>query len=461
MTTTNGTPKRTLRSRRVLTPSGLRPADVVLSGERIERLEEWGVQSGSGVEDLGDLVLMAGIVDVHVHVNEPGRSHWEGFECATRAAAAGGTTTLVDMPLNSSPVTTSVAALEAKMNSSSGKCWVDVGFHGGVVPDNAQDPEVLDSLAGSGVLAMKAFLCDSGLDDFPPVDRAALEVAMPVLGRRGLPLLVHSEVFGSSPVPASSSYASHLASRPQECEVRAIELMIELCRATGCAVHIVHLSAAEALPVIASARREGLRLSVETCPHYLFFCAEEIADGDARFKCAPPIREEANREALWRGLDEGLIDMIASDHSPCPPSLKALDRGDFAAAWGGIASLQLTLPAVWTEARRRGVSLEVLADWLCVRPARLLGLVDRGRLAAGGLANLTAWDPDVEILVEGEKLFHRHPLTPYSGRRLRGLVQQTWLRGEVVFREGELVGEPRGRLVLRNVGHDESAGGSS
>ena len=432
-----------------MTPSGLRPADVVIGDGWIERVEDWGARSGQ-VEDLGDLVLMPGIVDPHVHINEPGRGHWEGFDCATRAAAAGGITTVVDMPLNCDPVTTSAAALDAKKDSAAGQCWVDVGFHGGVVPDNAQLPEALDGLARSGVLAMKAFLCDSGLDDFQPVDRAALEAAMPILARRDVTLLAHCELFTAPAARASSSsYAAYLASRPQECEVRAIELLIELSRTTGCAVHVVHLSAARALPMIAAARRDGLRLSVETCPHYLFFTADEIADGDTLFKCAPPIRDGRNREALWRGLEEGQIDLIASDHSPCPPSRKALDTGDFSAAWGGIASLQLTLPVVWTAARHRGLSIEALGDWLCRRPARLLGLSDRGRLVPGGLANLTAWDPDSEILVEGERLFHRHPTTPYSSRRLRGRVRRTWLRGDVVFRDGELVGEPRGRIVLR------------
>jgi allantoinase len=440
-----------LRSRRVLTPEGTLQADVVVEGERIAGVEPISrkPQPAEAVEDLGDLVLMPGIVDVHVHVNEPGRTEWEGFAHATRAAAAGGVTMIADMPLNSDPVTTTTAALAAKRDAARGQCWVDVGFHGGLVPANASSHGVLLDLDREGVLAWKAFLCDSGIPDFPAVTRADLEAAMPVLAAAGARLLVHAELAREAPATPLHRYRDWEASRPPAWELDAIALLIALARSTGCAVHIVHLSTAEALPILRAARSEGLRVTVETCPHYLHFAAEDLPDGDARYKCAPPIRGRANREALWDALARGTIDLVASDHSPAPPAMKTAPEGDLARAWGGIASIQLTLPVVWTGARARGVAVERVAEWLCARPAALLRLDrDRGTIAVGQLASLVAWDPEASFVVDPVRLLFRHPsTTPYAGERLFGTVERLFVRGREVARRGEILGPPTGRLV--------------
>ena len=444
--------RRALRSSRVVGEGGVAAADVVMEGERIVAVEP-PRRRRSEVEDLGDLVLMPGLVDAHVHVNEPGRTEWEGFAHATRAAAAGGTTTIADMPLNSDPVTTTVAALDAKRAAARGQCWVDVGFHAGLVPDNARRADVLRALDRKGVLAWKAFLCDSGIPEFAPVAGADLAAAMPLLASSGARLLAHAEIADAASGAAVrvERHRDWEASRPPAWECRAIELLVSLCRATGCAVHVVHLSTAAALPLIRRARNERLPFTVETCPHYLHFALEDLPDGDARFKCAPPIRGRDNRDALWGALADGTIDLVASDHSPCPPDLKTRGGGDLAAAWGGIASLQLTLPVVWTGARARGLGVERVADWLCRRPAALLGLDgDRGAIVAGRLASLVAWDPEASFVVDPARLAHRHPTTtPYAGERLHGVVERTWLRGREVARRGEIVGRPHGRLLTR------------
>jgi allantoinase len=442
-----------LRSRRVVTPDGQVAADVVVEGVHIADVEAISTRrpASANVEELGDLVLMPGLVDAHVHVNEPGRTEWEGFAHATRAGAAGGVTTLADMPLNSDPVTISVAALAAKQAAAEGRCWIDVGFHAGLVPANSGRRDQILDLDARGVLAWKAFLCDSGLADFPAATRADLEAAMPVLAEAGARLLVHAELARAAPPTSFDRYRDWEASRPPEWEVEAIALLIALCRATGCAVHVVHLAAADALPLLRQARAEGLPVTVETCPHYLHFAAEDIPDGDARYKCAPPIRGRANREALWGALADRTIDLVASDHSPAPPALKAAPDGDLARAWGGIASIQLTLPVVWTGARARGLALERLAEWLCARPAELLRLDrDRGAIAAGKLASLVAWDPEASFVVDPARLLFRHPsTTPYAGERLQGVVERAWVRGREVARGGEILGAPTGRLVAR------------
>jgi allantoinase len=430
----------------VVTPEGIRPAAVLIEGERIAEVRD---EAPPGVprEDLGGLVLMPGIVDCHVHVNEPGRTEWEGFVTATRAAASGGVTTLVDMPLNCIPVTTTADALAQKIASTDGELFVDVGFWGGVVPGNAAD---LPALAEAGVLGAKAFLCHSGIDDFPASDEATLRAAMPALAAAGVPLLAHAEL-ELEPEPTDAdprSHAAWLASRPARWEDAAIALLIDLCRETGCAVHVVHLSSASALPRIAAAKAEGLPLTVETCPHYLCLRAEDVPDGDTTYKCAPPIRDDANREALWRGLLEGTIDFVVTDHSPCTPHLKQLDRGDFLEAWGGIASLSLGLSSVWTEARARGADPGRLARWMSTEPARFAGLsADKGAIAPGKHADLVAWDPDAELEVRAETLRFRHPVSPYLGRTLRGVVRGTWLRGDRIF-DGREVSGPRGAPLL-------------
>jgi allantoinase len=439
-----------LRSRRVVTPTGLRDGAVLVQGSTILGLTAPGeIPPSVRVVDVGDRAVLPGLVDAHVHINEPGRTDWEGFETATRAAAAGGVTTLVDMPLNSSPVTTTPQALSAKRAAAEGKLRVDCGFYGGIIPDNADQ---VGPLAEAGVLGFKAFLSPSGIDEFPNVSEADLRAAMPEIARTGLPLLVHAELPGPVPPgdPAGDprSYAAYLASRPRAWEHDAVRLLINLGREFGCRVNIVHLSSADALPMIARARDEGLPLTVETCPHYLTFAAEEIPDGDTRFKCAPPIRERENRERLWEGLRAGLIDTIGSDHSPAPPSMKHFETGDFRRAWGGIASLQLALPAVWTEASRRGFSLDALSRWMGRAPAGLVGLVDsRGEIGPGRAADLVVFDPEATFEVAPEMLHHRYRATPYEGRTLRGRVEVTILKGSLVYESGRFRGGPSGRAI--------------
>ncbi|MFY9823977.1 MAG: allantoinase AllB [Thermoanaerobaculia bacterium] len=451
-------PDLILHGRRVVTPEGARPASVHVRQGTIVRVgTEDEIPKGPAVIDCGDSVLMPGIVDTHVHVNEPGRTEWEGFTTATRAAAAGGVTTLVDMPLNSIPATTTREALRAKVEAAVGKLRVDMGLWGGVVPGNSQD---LESLLDGGVLGFKAFLVPSGVEEFGHVGEADLRAAMPVLARRGAVLLVHAELPGPIEAAAGvwegagpaelSDYRRYLRSRPDAAEVEAVELLVRLCRELRCRVHIVHVASAQVLPVLRHAREEGLPVTAETCPHYLTFAAEEVPDGAVTFKCAPPLRSRDNRERLWEALREGVIDLVATDHSPCPPEMKKLGSGDFRGAWGGISSLQLALPAVWTGARERGFMVTDVAEWMCAAPARLAGLEGRkGAIAPGYDADLAIWDPEASFTVEPERLHHRHKITPYAGRTLYGIVRRTVLRGETIYRDGEIVGPPDGRLLTR------------
>jgi len=421
-----------LRGRRVVTTHGVRPAAIHVAGSRIVRLSAWDdVPAAMPAFDAGDSLVMAGLVDTHVHVNEPGRTEWEGFATATSAAAAGGITTICDMPLNSIPATTSVAALEAKRTAAQDQCAIAVEYIGGVVPGNTSE---LVPLRDAGVCAFKCFLSPSGVPEFPSVSEGDLRAAFPVLARTGLTLMVHAEdpellVGGGK----SRRYADYMASRPVEAEQSAIELLIRLMEWCPTPVHIVHLSSADALPSIGAARARGLPLTVETCPHYLTFAAEEIPAGATTYKCAPPIRGGATREALWRGLSQRQIDLVASDHSPCPPAMKATG-GDFFAAWGGIASLQLSLSAVWTGARTRGVAPERLAEWMSTAPARLVRAEGRkGALAEGFDADIMVWNPEASFVVDPANLLHRHPVTPYAGRELFGVVRATWAGGRLVF----------------------------
>jgi allantoinase len=438
-----------IRSRRVVLPDGVRPATIHIQHGKIARIgayDEWSAKASAERFDADDLVVSPGIVDTHVHVNEPGRTEWEGFDTATRAAAAGGVTTIVDMPLNSVPATTTVAALEAKRSAARGRCQVDVAFWGGVVPGNGAD---LDGLVDAGVRGFKCFLVPSGVDEFPAVGERDLRDAMPILARRCVPLLVHAEDpsllrdAGARRLQPSV-YANYLVTRPPEAEVEAIRLIVRLAQEFGARVHIVHVASAEAADEVARAKAAGVAITAETCPHYLAFEAEQVPDGATEFKCAPPIREERHRQALWNALAAGTLDLVATDHSPAPPALKC--PGDFMRAWGGIASLELSLAAVWSSWTSR--SPVTLSNWMSGAPARLAGLADRkGRVAPGYDADLVVWDPDAEWTVEPDRLQQRHKLTPYAGRRLRGRVQTTLVRGTPVWDAGRLVTAGCGQLL--------------
>ncbi|MBV9242551.1 MAG: allantoinase AllB [Acidobacteria bacterium] len=442
-----------IRSQRVVLDDGVRPAAIHVSDGRIERIAEWDdVSETSDLVDHGDLVVMPGVVDAHVHVNEPGRTEWEGYETATRAAAAGGVTTIVDMPLNSIPPTTTLVGFEAKLAAAQDKCTVDVAFWGGVVPGNTRE---IAPLVERGVRGFKCFLIHSGVDEFMHVTENELRVAMPEIARLDSVLLVHAEVAGpieavAADVPAMdhAAYATFLRSRPAAAEVEAIEMMVRLCRETGCRVHIVHLSAADALPIVRAAKAEGLPFTAETCPHYLTFAAEEIPNGATQFKCCPPVRSRENREKLWQAIGDGTIDMVVSDHSPCTPHLKSLDTGDFLEAWGGIAALQFGLAVMWTNLKDRGFQIEDLVRLMCASPARLAGLnATKGDLREGFDADIVVWDPDAQFTVSRDIIQHRHKLTPYDGMRLFGQVAITYSRGRRVFEKGSLTDMRRGKLI--------------
>ena len=444
-----------LRSRRVVLPEGARPATLVVENGIIQRIASYD-DAPQNVEEWGDCALSPGLIDVHVHLNEPGRTAWEGFETGTRAAVAGGVTTIAEMPLNADPVTTNVAAFAQKLAAARAhvgqSLWCDCAFWGGLIHGNAPD---CAALLDAGVWGLKAFLVDSGLADFSAARPEDLRAVMPLLARRQMPLLVHCELeneAGMEPVPPlrdARSYREYLGSRPDSWEARAIAQMIELCRATRCHVHIVHLSSASALPMIRAARAEGLPLTVETCPHYLLFSAEETADGDTLFKCAPPIRDAANRELLWQALRDGTLDLVASDHSPCPPAMKQRETGDFARAWGGISGLQWTLPALWSGARARGFGVEDIARWTAQAPAQLLGVnKNKGALAIGQDADICVWEPETSFEVTPALTFHRHKASPYVGRQLSGRVRATYVRGQKIYQDGEFAAAT-GRVMLR------------
>ena len=433
--------RRALRSTRIVTPDGFFDGAVVLDGEKIVDM----VDRDDGAEELGDLVLMPGLVDSHAHLNEPGRTDWEGFDTATRAAAAGGVTTIVDMPLNCIPVTTSLDALRVKQAAVADHAHIDYGFWGGIVPGNTHE---LQPMIDAGVRGFKAFLCFSGIDDFQASTETDLRAAMPILAAANVPLLVHAELESDAPRFGDPHlYASFLASRPPRWETDAIALVTRLAAEYRCPTHIVHLSAADALAAAERARAAGVPLSLETCPHYLTLEAESVPDGHTEWKCAPPIREHANRERLWEGLRRGTIELVVSDHSPCTPDLKKRETGDFEHAWGGIASLQLALPLVWTEAQARGFSLLDLARWMSAAPAALARLPHKGRIAPGMDADLVVLEPDARFTITPELLYFRHKLTPYMGRTVTGRVRSTLLRGTTIFTDGEFPALARGRRL--------------
>jgi allantoinase len=438
-----------LRSTRVVTPEGERPAAVEVRDGTITavRAHDEPPPHGAEVVDLGDDVLLPGLVDTHVHINDPGRTEWEGFATATAAAAAGGVTTVVDMPLNSIPPTTTTAHLDVKRGTARGKVHTDVGFWGGAVPGNLPD---LRPLHDAGVFGFKCFLLPSGVDEFPQLTPPEVEAALAELTGFGGLLIVHAEdpgTIGGAPQRPGRRYADFLASRPPAAEDRAVEGLVALAAKLDARVHVLHLSSASALPLIAAAKRDGVRVTVETCPHFLTLTAEEVPDGATEFKCCPPIREAANQDALWQALADGTVDCVVSDHSPSTIGLKAKDTGDFAAAWGGISSLQLGLSAVWTEARRRGHTLADVARWMSAGPAALAGLTGKGAIAAGRDADFAVLDPDAVFTVDPARLRHRNPITAYAGRTLHGVVRSSWLRGERIAVDGAVDGPPRGQLL--------------
>ena len=446
-----------VRGERVAVAGGIMPATLHLAGGRIMRLshvDDLGGARATDVLDAGTLLVIPGLVDTHVHVNEPGRTEWEGFDSATHAAAAGGVTTLLDMPLNSIPATTKPQALDKKRASAARKCHVDVGFLGGLVPGNVGD---LPQLWAEGVFGFKCFLAPSGVDEFRNVSLSDLDKAMPTLARLRAPLLVHAELPAQLDAAAAElrdddprQYATYLASRPPSAEVEATRAILDFARRYNVRVHIVHVSTSEVAPMLRDARADRILVTAETCPHYLAFSAEQIPDGATQFKCAPPIRDNANREKLWRALTEGVIDSIVSDHSPCPPSLKRTERGDFFEAWGGVASLELTLAVIITQMRARSIPLGHLARWMCEAPASLAGLQRlKGRLAPGLQADLVLVDDAESFVVDPQRLHQRHPVTPYAGLSLHGRVRATYLRGQLTCTDGELVGPPAGRLLRR------------
>jgi allantoinase len=442
---------RAFLSRRVVTPDVVRPAALLVEEDRIQAVVAPNeIPPQAELHDFGNAAILPGLVDSHVHINDPGRADWEGFETATRAAAAGGYTLLVDMPLNCLPATTNVDALEAKRAAAQGRCRVDWMPWGGVVSDNPLD---IEPLANAGVPGFKCFLIHPGIDGFTMVTEPQLRAALPHIARTGLPLLVHAELLAPIDSAAAnlanadwSLYKTYLQSRPEEAELSAIRILLTLCREFKFRLHIVHLSASAALPELRAARSEGLPVSVETCPHYLHLTAETIPKGATLFKCAPPIRGRENREQLWQALRDGTIDLVATDHSPCPPEMKRLAEGNFRTAWGGIASLSIALPLMYTEATNRGFSLADLACWLSEAPAKLAGCHTRkGRLAPGYDADFVVFDPEREFIVTADRLYYRYLVSPYFGEKLRGVVQSTYLRGRKVFSNGEFPGEPIGK----------------
>jgi allantoinase len=440
-------------SQRIVTPDGIHSGAVLVQDGKISGiLDPNEIRSGTEVHDFGESAILPGLIDSHVHINEPGRTEWEGFETATRAAAAGGYTTLVDMPLNCLPATTTVAALAAKRNAAHGRCWVDWLAWGGLVRGNQEE---IEALAAAGVRGFKCFLIHPGIDDFTMITEPELRVALPQLALTGLPLLVHAEM----PLPVEeatcylrnadwSCYLTYLQSRPIEAELTAIRLLLAVCREYKFRLHIVHLSANEALSELGAARAEGLPVTVETCPHYLHLCAEEIPYGATLYKCAPPIRSRENREQLWQGLKSGIIDLIATDHSPCSPAMKQFEKRNFRTAWGGISSLSVALSVVWTEASRREFTLSDVVRWMAEEPAKLAGCKRKGRIGVGYDGDLVVFDSEDEFVVSEDRLYYRHPLSPYLGERLRGVVRATYLRGKQVFGDGRFCGEPRGQEVL-------------
>ena len=443
-----------LRSNKVITNGEMIAACVEIKEQVIHAVHPHDQALDCPVEDLGDLVLMPGLIDCHVHINEPGRTEWEGFNTATQAAAAGGITALVDMPLNCIPVTTTKAAFEEKLDAVHDKLWVDCGFWGGVIPQNIGE---LDELLSAGVLGVKSFLIDSGVKEFPHVEAEDMRKAMPILAKHDVPYLIHAELdCAHTPPPAiGDKYQSFLESRPKKWENDAVALMVDLAKEAksnghDTKVHIVHLSSAEALSSISEAKAEGLQFTAETCPHYLTLYSEAIPDGKTLFKCCPPIREDENRQSLWQAVADGRISFIVSDHSPCTPQLKHIDTGDIEKAWGGISALQFGISLIWTEAQKRGFDLVEINRLMSAETAKFAGLDSvKGQIAPGFHADLLVFDERAEYVISNDMIKHRHKITPYEGRNVSGRVERTYVRGQLVYRDDEFIAAPVGRPLLK------------
>jgi allantoinase len=444
-----------IQSEQIITPHGIIKGVLLIKDGKIADIVSEVTNNEFPVINLGSKTIMPGVIDPHVHINEPGRTEWEGFDTATRSAIAGGITSLVDMPLNSSPVTTTASAFDKKIAATHSKLHTNCGFWGGIVPGNEKE---IEPLIAKGVLGFKAFLTHSGIDEFPNVIEGDLRKAMPIIARAGLPLLVHCELTDQADSEKkdhqlnSRSYNEYLLSRPGKWEDDAIALMIRLCEEYNCRTHIVHLSSASSIPQILAAKQKAIPLTVETAQHYLYFNAEQIKDGQTVFKCAPPIRNKDNNEKLWRALNEGIIDFVATDHSPAPPALKELQTGNFMNAWGGISSIQFALPVLWTAAVKNNCSLNELARWLCENPVKLIdnASVSKGKIEKGYDADLVVWDPEKKFIVKEEMIHHKHKLTPYIGEELQGIVEQTWLAGKKVFDNGKFVELNKGQLLTNS-----------
>ncbi|MCX2755539.1 allantoinase AllB [Gordonia sp. 4N] len=435
-----------VRGEQTLTTAGIVAREIGIRDGRIVAIEPLGsgLTGAEVIELADDQVMIPGLVDTHVHVNEPGRTEWEGFDSATRAAAAGGVTTLIDMPLNSIPPTVNVDALAEKRAAAQGKTHIDVGFWGGAIPGNEDD---LRGLHDAGVFGFKCFLLHSGVDEFPHLTADEMEADMAKLAEFDSLMIVHAEdsrAIDKAPSPEGDEYTRFLASRPRGAENLAIAEVIERARWTGVRAHVLHLSSSDALPMLASAKRDGVKITVETCPHYLTLLAEEVPNGATAFKCCPPIREAGNRELLWEGLLAGTIDCIVSDHSPSTVDLKDPENGDFGVAWGGVASLQLGLSLIWSEAKKRGIDLPQVIEWMASKPADLAGLPTKGRIALGCDADFAIFEPDSAQIVDVNRLHHKNPVSPYDGRALAGVVRGTWVRGQKVDFE-----TARGRMLRR------------
>lgn len=455
-----------IHSKRIVTPQGIIAGSVEVSDGKITSILEDDLAMAMSKRlvpnlDFENAVIMPGLIDVHVHLNEPGRADWEGFETGTKAAAAGGLTTLIDMPLNSLPTTISKETLEMKLQAAKDKLLVDVGFWGGLVPENAFNSSALFDLLNAGALGLKSFMCPSGINDFAMTDESHIKAALPVLAKFRRPLLVHAEVPQPSEnmefsLEQSRKYSTYLKTRPLSWEREAVRQLMKLAADTadggvaeGGHIHIVHLSDSEdSLELIKEGKARGSSLTVETCPHYLSFSSESIPDGDTRFKCAPPVRTEGNRKHLWSALKEGDIDFLSSDHSPSPPELKLLEEGDFLKAWGGISSLQLVLPITWTLGKENEVSLELIAQWWSSRPAKFAGLHSKGSIEIGKDADFVVWDPETSFEVNQDFIFHKHKITPYTGSRLYGRVIATFVRGHMVFHEGHHASQACGKPII-------------